>query len=730
MPPGIGAVLIKIAINIAISLVLSFVAKALAPKPPGRPDAPTRRLKDRVFETQDPVAPREIVYGVQRKSGNRVFIESTNDNKFLHTVIVLAAHQIEAIDEVFINDDPIHADDLDGNGLANAGKYSGKVRIKKLLGTGGQTADADLVSEVSGWTTNHRLRGIAYLYVRLEFDQDLFPGSVPNVSAWIRGKRVLETRDSALPTQFTLNPTLILRDYLVTDTDDMGMGFDAANEIDDDFIDSAANVCDEFVTTTDLGKIVANVNTGSDFVDFASDLLLIYQLGDKVDVTSTGSVPAGLGTGLFAIPYRRAQAILADDTVHANVSMQFASTHDNALAGTAIDITTTGSGTITVTKKAEPRYSASGIISSDEEPIDSIENILSSMAGTAVHVGGLWKIYAGEFITPTLAIDENDLRGPMVVQTKHSRRERFNAVKGVYTSPINNGVTSEYPPVTNSLYKSEDNNIRLWRDFDLEFVTRAHQAQRLAKILLEKHRQQIRIEYPAMFTAFQLQPMDTVQVTNARMGWTDKEFEVAEVTIVPGESEGGDDAPSLAIDLILVETASGVYDWASGEETLVDLAPNTNFPNPLIVGAPTGLSVTTEQFTDPISNAVNSVLLLDWTTPTDFFVLQDGKIEIQFKRSSAVAFTGHFFVPGGETAATIRQVQDEVAYDIRIRSVNHLGVRSNFSTVSAYIVGSSFDPSVGHLDRRFVTETPTFDDWGNVTDTPDSPDFIDYGDIV
>ena len=232
-----------------------------------------------------------------------------------------------------------------------------------------------------------------------------------------------------------------------------------------------------------------------------------------------------------------------------------------------------------------------------------------------------------------------------------------------------------------------------------------------------------------MFTAFQLQTTDTVQITNTRMGWSNKEFEVIDLSIVSDKTEGEDNI-SLGIDLVLRETASGIYDWNNGEETTVDLAKNTNLPNPLIVGAPTGLGVATEQFTDPTSGAVNSILLLSWTTPTDFFVTQDGKIEIQFKLSSAVDFTGHFFVPGSETAASIRQVQDGAAYDIRIRSINHLGVRSNFNTISAYVVGSSFDPSVGHIDRRFVVEAASSDDWGLVTDTPDSPDFIDYGSVA
>ena len=39
-----------------------------------------------------------------------------------------------------------------------------EIKIQKHLGTDAQVADADLVSEITQWTTNHRLRGIAYGY--------------------------------------------------------------------------------------------------------------------------------------------------------------------------------------------------------------------------------------------------------------------------------------------------------------------------------------------------------------------------------------------------------------------------------------------------------------------------------------------------------------------------------------------------------------------------------------
>ena len=117
------------------------------------------------------------------------------------------------------------------------------VRIKKHLGSDDQVADADLVSEVSQWTQSHRLQGIAYLYVKLKYDVDAFPTGIPNISAEIKGKKVLDFRDGT--TAFSSNPALCLYDYL-TDTR-FGLATPTGN-IDTTSFTTVANICDEDIS--------------------------------------------------------------------------------------------------------------------------------------------------------------------------------------------------------------------------------------------------------------------------------------------------------------------------------------------------------------------------------------------------------------------------------------------------------------------------------------------------
>lgn len=120
------------------------------------------------------------------------------------------------------------------------------VRVKKHLGTTDQAADSDLIVEC-GLTADFRLRGIAYIYARLEYSHDAFPLGTPNISAVVKGKKVYDPR--TLTAAWSANAALCVRDYLASN-----YGFNAqSDEINDTYFTAAANACDEDVTLKDGG---------------------------------------------------------------------------------------------------------------------------------------------------------------------------------------------------------------------------------------------------------------------------------------------------------------------------------------------------------------------------------------------------------------------------------------------------------------------------------------------
>ena len=111
------------------------------------------------------------------------------------------------------------------------------------LGADNQVADAKLVEKVSSWTSSHRLQGTAYLYVNLTYDQEIFAGGLPIVTAEIKGVKVYDPRTST--TAWSDNPALCIRDYLTNTRYGRSI---PSSMIDDASFIAAANYCDEMVT--------------------------------------------------------------------------------------------------------------------------------------------------------------------------------------------------------------------------------------------------------------------------------------------------------------------------------------------------------------------------------------------------------------------------------------------------------------------------------------------------
>lgn len=218
------------------SLVLGAVSQAMSKNSSGAVSSGS------TVTGRGALSPHQVIYGRTRVGGNIVYMEGTDGNKYLHIVVAIAGHEIDAIEKYYLNDEEVS---IDGSGNVTAGSYANRVRIKSKLGTDDQTAFSDLVSESDSlWTSNHRLRGRAVVYIRLEYDQDKFPNGMPNFSFQVRGKKVYDPRSAT--TVWSANPALCIADYLTNSR--YGLGCVYANEIDETALIAAANVCDEDVT--------------------------------------------------------------------------------------------------------------------------------------------------------------------------------------------------------------------------------------------------------------------------------------------------------------------------------------------------------------------------------------------------------------------------------------------------------------------------------------------------
>lgn len=575
---GMSGTLAYFAGSFAVNAALGAVGSALASKPES--NTSVAELQGRTVMTKQSIVSRKVVYGQVKTSGAIVFLETTNNNKDLHVCVTLAGHEINSVDSVFFNETVVKTSLSDNSEVdADSGtspNYSSKTKITAHFGSSDQAADANLVSRTS-FTTDHRLRGIAYLYSRMRYDQDVFANGLPNIAAVIKGKKIYDPRTET--TAYSNNAALCIRDYLTDTTYGLGA---IAEEIDDTSFIAAANICDEDVS------------------------------------------------------------LLAGGT--------------------------------------EKRYTMNGIVDTAKSPRAILEDMLTSCNGSIYYSNGKWKIKVGAYVTPSQTLTVDELRGAIKLQTRNSGQDQFNAVKGVFVAPENNWQPTDFPEFTSSTFESEDGGERKYVDLRLPFTTSVSTAQRLAKQMCYRNREQLLLTAPCNLKAFEYEVGDTVYVTNERLGFDQKPFEIISWTMVP---EANDDSYIIGVDLVLKETSSGIYAW---DETIDERAftfNNTNLPDAFAVTSP-GIAVT--DVLRVLNQEAVSVLIVDITSGDTFA----SRFEVQAKKT-----TDTNYVNLGQAAGNrfeLLNVEDGATYDVRARVINTLGVRSAFTETTHQVVGKTAPP--------------------------------------
>jgi len=595
--------------QLLISTVLGAALQALAPKPSAG--------INRGYQTNSlgSAADRAVIYGRSRQGGVIVYDEATgSNNKYLHRIVAFAGHEVESFDEIYI-DDEVATVDVDGN-VTSPTRYDGKVRIKIHLGSPDQEADSDLVAESSKWTAQHRLRGVAYMYIRMAFDADVFPNGIPTFTSTVKGKKVYDPRTET--TAWSDNPALCIRDYLTNTT--YGLG-ELVTSIDDTYVTAAANICDQ-----------------------------------------------------------------------------------------------------TNTNASTTRYTMNGAFTTSATPYDFLNSALTSMGGSMWYGQGKWRMKAAYWTAPVMDLNEDDLRSPISVSTRHSRRDNFNVIKGTFRGEESNWQTTDYPGVSSATYLAADNNQESVADVDLNFTDNSIEARRLGRISLERNRQQLTVNASFGLRAFELQVGDNVRLTNSRFGWVNKRFEVTQWTF------GVVDEFDLQVSMVLRETAYSVFDEVN--DGVVYERDNTTLLSPF--DAPSvGISV--EALAQISNQKVSNIALVTITSGRPEAI---DYVEVEYKVSSDTTYSS--FGQGALGEFRVRDLDVSSHYDFRARAVNTFGIKGQFeylfdievdafqndpSNVSSLAVelsgGSLFlswppilDPDLSHYEIKLNTNT-TGATWGN-----------------
>jgi hypothetical protein len=581
-----------IAASTAAYSALGYAASALAPKP-----SSNAGMAGHSVNTVTSAAPSAIIYGETRVGGIVFYQETTgSSNKYLHRCIALAGHEVNQIGTIYLNDEEIT---LDEDGLCTApNQYAGKVLVIKKLGSDDQEA-VDIEGSTR-WTSDHRARGIAYIYVRLKFDADAFPNGVPTVTAKVQGKKVYDPDTQT--TAFSSNPALCLRDYLISS------GIAEEAEIDDDLFVAAASACDDPVSTVN---------------------------------------------------------------------------------------------------GPESRYTCNGSFTSEVSPQDAINNLLASMGGMVWYSQGVWGCKAAVVDTAALVLDESDLRSKLSVATRNSRRDAFNKVTGIYKGAETNYYESSYPSVTSQEFVDVDGGLESSSELNLPFTNTATMAQRIAKISLYRNREQLKISGVFGLNALNCGVGDIVKITNERLGFEEKDFEVVEWSFAVTNEL------TLEVAMTLQEISANVF-LPYADETAFE-SNNTTLLSPFYVP---DVAITLSQQYRVANETVVNVLVVETTSSESAFI---DAVEVQFKTNGETEYTvlgvgdlGKFEILNIDTPVVGQS--EQITYEVRARAFNSLGVKGTFSSKTKIIEADTTGPQQPANFQHQLSGGSIFFKWDAVPD--------------
>jgi hypothetical protein len=327
------------------------------------------------------------------------------------------------------------------------------------------------------------------------------------------------------------------------------------------------------------------------------------------------------------------------------------------------------------------RYTCKGAFATSVEPADILSDLLTSMGGLLWYSQGKWRMKPAYWTPPTLTLTEDDLRSSIAVKTRHSRRDNFNVVKGTFRGAETNWQVTDYPQVPvpdNNPFLAVDGGNESVIDLDLPFTDNHNICRRIARIFLERNRQQLTISGSFGLRAFGLQIGDNVNLTLERFGWVEKTFEVNSWTF------GLTDNNDLQVQMTLREISENVFDEVA-DGAIFEL-DNTTLADPFLTATPTNLTAIDSGFINTDGTFVNSIAV-SWN------VVKDNLVDyyvFEWKRSTAAEYnsvdltTKNYEIPG---------VEDGVQYDIRVKSVNTVGVSSDYASITFTPVSDTTAPS-------------------------------------
>ena len=341
----------------------------------------------------------------------------------------------------------------------------------------------------------------------------------------------------------------------------------------------------------------------------------------------------------------------------------------------------------------ERRYTTNGFTNFSANGNGVLESVLSSMAGKMSYVNGQFTVFAGASQTPSLTITDDQLLAPLAVSTNSSSGDLFNSVKPIYVDAALNYISTDAEVYQDSTFLNADTpsgestvNYVKQMETQLPFTVTDTMAQRLGRIALKSQRQSTTLSVLVSLEFMRLQPNDWVYLTNERLSYTQKTFEVLSTNM---EVIQDGDVPIMATRLELKEVEASVFNFATNDYTTGQAEGSDVSTGDYSVTAPTNLSLAQQNAIDGTTSKVD--ILVSWTNNASDKVTLT---EITYKLNGDSNYTSDFTAGKGVSKASIPNVVVGSTYNVKIRHIDVNGVASAYtSAVNITIAAASSAPS-------------------------------------
>jgi hypothetical protein len=628
---------------------------------------------------------------------------STNLDLYLgieHSIV--HAGGCDSVGDVWVDDVRVSALDFDGSGNCINGPYKGLLSTTFHAGLGTQAADASLVSLGLDYSDAYR-RGICWSSYKLTRSTDetafrtAFPSGFPTMTSEIRGIKCYDPRlDSAnggsgaqrlsdqtcTYSRTGTTVTITLANHLYVNGQSVQLKYTSGTATDGSYVVAGATTNTFTVTDPNSGSTSGNATIQAAYSWVWTDTPALCASTYAIMAVSDG------GEGIPSADIDWASVAAAANTCEETISVPVFDSDAFWINETGDPFWGTDSALFWTTR-AMKRFRCNGALSTGDKREVNQQKLLDSMWGRRVQVGTIYKYYAGAYRTPTLAIDDTWLAGPVKIAMRTPLEQLYNAVRINFDDRTQDYKTVEAPPFTSATYETQDGGYRVWRDITLPMVSDGYNAQYIGMIAGAQSRKQKIIELSCNFKALDAELWETATISLPGIDlspyvWRLQSWEPTDQGFL----------------LTFMEDASAVYTPG----TFVQQDKGT----PPVIGseippAPTGLTAT------PTADGIR----LDFT-PNGGFAFAKTVVQVSLTGRN---IWGTEATIDGDATSYISTRLDGVTYDFRLLAKSRYGILSTTpsatATATAKIAADAasvevLNGSFEFGDKSWTTKSPGF----------------------